>query len=356
LEKYTITLDYSIRDAFKQMDDGKISIVVCVDGDGTVIGVITDGDFRSAIYNGIAFDDKVEKVINRNYISVQKHFDDYEVESILNKTIVNRIPVLDDGKLVDILLEEDFVSLKKAKQKGKLDNPVVIMAGGKGTRLDPFTRILPKPLIPLGNDPVIKVVMDQFAQFGMTDFHVSLNHKGRMIKAYFHDHDLGYNISYVEESIPLGTAGALRHLEGVLKKSFFVSNCDIIVRTNYYSIHKLHRDQKNDLTLVCSMKHYTIPYGVCETDNTGRLKEILEKPKYDYLVNTGLYLMEPDVLDYIPRDVRFDMTDLIDVIKGNGLRVGVFPVSENSWIDIGQWSEYNSTISEFEKNSLGTLN
>jgi len=352
LDKYKITLDFSIRKALKQLDDVGISFIVCVDEKDVLVGVITDGDFRRAVYAGINLDDNVENLINREFIFVDKNFEAWEVEKIFDDTIVERIPVLENGKLVNIILEEEFVSSGKNKLKKILSNTVVIMAGGKGTRLDPFTRILPKPLIPLGNDPVIKVIMDEFGKFGMKEFFITVNDKGRMIKAYFHDYNLGYQINYIDESKPLGTAGALKYLEGQFEKSFFVSNCDIIVHANYSSIYEFHTDQNYDLTIVGSMKNYTIPYGVCKTDSAGMLIEMREKPEYDFLVNTGLYLMEPSILKFIPKETYFDMTDLIRVVKLNGFKIGVYPVSEKSWIDVGQWSEFNSVIKDFEKESL----
>ena len=181
------------------------------------------------------------------------------------------------------------------------------------------------------------------------DFFISLNDKGRMIKAYFHDYDLGYRINYLEEDKPLGTAGALKYLEGRLDVSFFVSNCDIIIHTDYGSVYEFHKKGSYELTLVGSMQQYTIPYGVCEIDNGGVLKAIQEKPQYDFLVNTGLYLLEPTILQYIPENEYFDMTDLIRAVQYNGLKVGVFPVSEKSWIDIGQWNEYNSVVKNIDK-------
>ena len=220
------------------------------------------------------------------------------------------------------------------------------MAGGKGVRLDPFTRILPKPLIPLGNDPVIKVIMDEFHKSGISHFYISLQEKERMVRAYFHDYALDYHIEYVQEDKPLGTAGALRHLEEKMKGTFFVSNCDIIIHTDYGAFYDFHKKGGYALTMVGSMRQYTIPYGVCEMDNGGVLTAIREKPRYDFLVNTGLYLLEPAVLRCIPKNKYFDMTDLVKKVKDSGMKVGVFPVSENSWIDVGQLSEYKNVINK----------
>ena len=218
------------------------------------------------------------------------------------------------------------------------------MAGGKGTRLDPFTRVLPKPLIPIGERTIIEIIMDNFSQFGIREYYISINHKGKMIKAYFEDNTPDVTISYLEENAPLGTAGALKLLGDTVQGDFFVSNCDIIVRADYRSIYDFHKENNFALTLIASMQHHVIPYGVCEIEEGGALREIREKPEYDFLVNTGFYLLSADILKHIPADTRFDMPDLIKILQSNQLSVGVYPVSEKSWIDIGQWSQYKQAI------------
>ena len=153
--------------------------------------------------------------------------------------------------------------------------------------------------------------------------------------------------SYIDEDKPLGTAGAIKSLENHMNKPFFVSNCDIIINCNYSDILKYHQNNKYMLTLIASMQHHTIPYGVCEIDNEGNLFKIKEKPEYDFLVNTGLYIMNPDILSYIPDNTYFDMTDLINAIKQEKHTIGIYPVSEKSWIDVGQWEEYSNASKLF---------
>ncbi len=346
IDQYKVFAHDSIRDAVKKIDEGGLGFCVCVDEGDCVIGVVTDGDFRRAVHQGIELDENILEIANRNFLSVQKNYDKQEVEKIFKNSIIQQVPVLEEGKLIGIITVEEFYGVDKGKKRRILNSPVVIMAGGKGTRLDPFTRILPKPLIPLGNDPIIKVIMDEFHKFGMNHFIISLNDKERMVKAYFHDHQLSYQISYVQEETPLGTAGALKYLEGRVKEAFFVSNCDIIIRTDYGSFYDFHKDGGYALTMVGSMRQYTIPYGVCDVDNAGMLKAMREKPQYDFLVSTGMYLLEPSVLKFIPEGEHFNMTDLIRKVQQSGLKVGIFPVSERSWIDIGQLSEYKEIINK----------
>jgi dTDP-glucose pyrophosphorylase len=350
IARLKVSSHYSIRDAVKKMDEGGMAFCVCVDDSDNVIGVITDGDFRRAVHHGIQLDESVMKIINRTYFSVKKDYKQEDAEEIFNNSIVEHIPVLDHGKLLDIISIEKFYDIGNGRKKRILNNPVVIMAGGKGTRLDPFTRILPKALIPLGDDPVIKIIMDEYHKFGVSNFYISVNDKERMIMAYFHDHKLNYRLKFIHEDEPLGTAGALKYLEEEIKDSFFVSNCDIIIRTDYGSFYDFHKNGGYALTMVSSMRQYVIPYGVCEVDNSGALKAIREKPQFDFLVNTGMYILEPKILQYIPKGVRFNMTDLIQKVREHGLRVGIFPVSERSWIDVGQLSEYKETVNKLNFN------
>ena len=222
------------------------------------------------------------------------------------------------------------------------------MAGGKGTRLDPFTKILPKPLIPINGEPIIKIIMDKFNEYQIKEFYISVNHQSRMIKAYFGDISSAYHIHYLEEVEPLGTAGSLRFLFGKIKGSFIVTNCDIIIDSDYHEILDYHQEKTNAITIVGAYKQYAIPYGVCEIENGGNLKNITEKPEYDFLVNTGFCVLQADILKYIPENKTYYMTDLIEAVRNKGGKVGIYPISENSWVDIGQWEEYKKAAEKFK--------
>ena len=346
ISEYQISKNSSIRYAIKKLDKGGIGFITVIDDNNKVIGILTDGDFRRAVLDRIELTTPVEKIANNNFIFLRKHYNKKEAEDLLRNPKVKHIPILDNKELVDIITEDTFFNIKREKisKKEKLNLPVIIMAGGKGTRLDPFTRILPKPLIPFGDKPIIEIIMDEYAKFGMKNFYISINHKGKMIKAYFEDHESDYSFQYIYEDKPLGTAGALKYLEGKICSSFFVSNCDIIIKDDYTKIYDFHKKGNYSLTLVGSMQHHTIPYGVCEIENGGTLKKINEKPEYDFLVNTGMYLLNPEVLKYIPENEFFHITHLIDNLKNEGFEVGVYPVSEKSWVDVGQWGEYGKSL------------
>ena len=347
LSKYCVSLKCSIREAFKQMDVGDKKFILVVDDNDKVIGIVTDGDFRRAIWASVSFQDNIITIMNEDFVHASE---DYEIEHLKkefrkSKTL-QQIPILKLGYLQNVIFREDLTKHKRSLKK--VDLPVVIMAGGTGTRLDPFTRILPKPLIPIGNKPMIEVIMDEYAKYGIKLFYVSVNHKAKIIKAFFEDFDKDYSISYLTEEEPYGTAGALKFLDSKIKSPFFVSNCDIIVFDDYAKIYEFHTKGRYDFTLIASVQHHTHPYGVCEIDNGGELKEIREKPEYDLLVNTGMYLVEPSILDLIPDDKFFDMTDLIKKIREKELKIGVYPVSEKSWVDVGRWEEYEKALNSFK--------
>ncbi|MBW2003486.1 MAG: CBS domain-containing protein [Deltaproteobacteria bacterium] len=346
IDLYKVPHFFSIREAIRQMDKGGIGFVACIDENDNVIGVVSDGDFRRAVLSGVCLENSVQEIINRNFASVPINFAEKDIENIFQNDVVQQIPVIDDGKLVDIITEESFYC-KKGKvenKRNKIDLPVVIMAGGKGSRLDPFTRILPKPLIPIGEKPIIEVIMDEYAIYGMRKFYISINHRGRMIKAFFADYDIDYEIKYIYENKPLGTAGALKYLENKVYSPFFVSNCDVIIKADYSAIYKYHVKKEYSMTLIGSMQHHTIPYGVCEIENGGLLKKIVERPNNNFLINTGMYLLNPEVITLIPENESYDMIDLINKLQRINMPVGLFPISADSWLDIGQWEEYKKSV------------
>lgn len=194
---------------------------------------------------------------------------------------------------------------------------------------------------------MIEVIMAEYAKYGMADFHISVNYKAALIKAYFKDIEHPYHIQYIDEDKPLGTAGALKYLQDEFPQAFFVANCDIIIKADYAEIFDFHKTGNFDITLVASMQNYTIPYGICEINKGGQLKAIKEKPEYNFLVNTGMYVLEPHTLKQIPDRQFFHITDLIEKVKAGGGKIGVFPVSEKSWIDIGQMEEYKKNMKSF---------
>lgn len=345
LDKYKIDSRCNIRETIKQIDNNGEGFIFVVDKNDKVIGLVTDGDFRRAILNEVSLDENCMSIANKDFKNVESDSDEREIINIFLQWKIDHLPVLESGCLKHILFRKDFnLSGKVILEKKLNDVSVVIMAGGKGTRMKPFTNILPKPLIPVGDRSMLEVIMDEYNLYFQSKFHLSVNYKANLIKAYLEDFADLYDISYVYEQIPLGTGGALKYLEGKIESPFFVSNCDILIKANYIDIYNDHLIKNNDITIVASLIHYKVPYGVCEIENGGELKCMVEKPEYDFLVNAGMYILNPDVLKLIPENEFYNITDLIDSVKSIGGKVGVFPVSENSYSDSGQWEEYRNML------------
>ena len=218
------------------------------------------------------------------------------------------------------------------------------MAGGKGTRLEPFTNVLPKPLIPINEKPVIEHIIEKFVKNNVSNFLITLNYKSKILRAFFEEMKPKYKLTFVEEPKPLGTAGGLSLLLVKIKKPFLLTSCDTIININFDSLINFHISNKNDLTLVVSSKEYIIPYGTCTLNKVGNLKNIIEKPKLDFFVNIGLYVINPNLIKLIPKNRALDMPDLIELSKRKKKQIGVYPIDDESWIDVGQWSEYHKAI------------
>jgi len=337
----------TIRESMKILDKTARGCLLVVDDQEKLLGTLTDGDIRRAILAGNGFSIAIQSIFNKKPYTLKKaRYTTEEAENLLRSKEIDLIPVIDDdSRVVDFITWSKLDVVETAfvgKNLGQV--PVVIMAGGKGTRLEPFTKILPKPLVPIHDKPIIEHIIERFINVGCQEFYLTVNYKSRIMKAYFEELNPDYMVHFIEESEPLGTAGSLRFLAGRLDRPFFVTNCDIIVKSDYASIYEFHRKNGYDVTLVASAKEYIIPYGTCELNGDGYLSHINEKPSYDFLINTGLYVLNPDVLDIIPPDKFYHITHLIEDLKNAGKRIGVFPIDDDAWIDIGQWAEYQKAV------------
>lgn len=348
MKKFIIYKDISIRKALKSLSATGEKCLIVVDKNKTLLGTLSDGDLRNAILKGIDISNTIKNIYNPNpTILKDKKFDIEKVKTIFLNNKFDIIPVVDKKyKIVKVLRWSSIFKMKKNSSEKKLKIPVVIMAGGKGTRMEPFTKILPKPLVPIHERPVIEHIIDRFIDIGIDKFVLSVNHKSRIMKAYFEELNPNYNIEFIEEDSPLGTAGSLKFLENQFHETFFVTNCDIIIKADYFDLFKFHKKNKNDITLVASLKNYIIPYGTCEINSDGYLKNLNEKPEFDFLINTGLYVLNPEIIKLIKEKRIYHFTDLINDAKKSGKRIGVYPIDDDDWIDVGQWAEYQKAVEQ----------
>lgn len=340
INKISIDFSITILQSLEKMDkEGVKSLIVFKDAD--FIGLLTIGDIQRAIIKGEDLNIEVNEIIDFNKIYANE---DDSIEAIKDKMYRLRaecMPVLNkEGKLLDVYFWSDLHGIKQSESREKIDLPVVIMAGGQGTRMQPITHVIPKPLIPLNEKTMLELIMDKFVEIGCSNFYMSVNYKFEIIKYYLDNLETKYNIDFFKEEKPLGTIGSVALLKEKIDTPFFVSNCDIIIDQDMRDVYEYHVDNKNDITIITALKSYKIPYGVIETGDNGLLTNISEKPEISYLINTGVYILNPDMIDEIPVDEFYHITHLIEKIKERGGRVGSFPVSEKSWIDIGDWDEY----------------
>ncbi|GHC35457.1 nucleotidyltransferase family protein [Aidingimonas halophila] len=337
-----------VRDALHQLEETRRQILYVIDDASRLVGSLTDGDVRRWILGGGDLDSGVGNVCNREPHSVSDGYSLAVLRHDMSTYKLHSLPVVNaQGTIVDVLFRERvFEEAERQAQKAPLAMPVVVMAGGKGTRLAPFTSVLPKPLIPVGEKTAIEVILDAFVAHGVDDFYLSVNYKSKLIQAYFEELDPPYRLSYVHEDQPLGTGGGLHALIGKFDGDLIVTNCDVIIKADYHDLVEHHRREDNDITMVVSLRHYDIPYGICDIVDNGQLCSMREKPHYNFLVNTGLYVLQASVLELIPENQFYHLTDLIDDVKTRGGRVGVYPISEKAWLDTGEWQQYCDTMAQ----------
>ena len=342
-----IKADISIKDAMKLLEKTAEKCLLVVDSNNKLLGTLTDGDLRIRILAGAKFSEKIAKSFNSKPTVLKKNqFSSKDAKNLLVERKIDLIPIIDDkGCVVDYVTLQSM-NMSNDTSKSLIDIPVVIMAGGRGSRLEPFTSILPKPLVPIEEKPIIEHIIERFVKLGCNEFYLTINYKGKLLKAYFEELQPEYNVHFIEEDKPLGTAGSLKLLQGEFDKPFFVTNCDIIIKADYARLYRFHKEGSYQMSLVASTKEYIIPYGTCELNSEGYLSHINEKPKYDFLINTGLYVMDPKGLDLIPDNEFFHITHLIEESKNQGNKVGVFPIDDDSWIDVGQWTEYQKVVKQ----------
>jgi len=337
----------TVRNAMKQMDKTAEGMLFVVGEDNKLRGTLTDGDIRRGLLEGAKMTDTIVALYNHSsYFIEEKNYLTASVRQIIKVQKFKAIPIVDEvGVLVGYEAEDSSVSNVVTKKK-LLNIPVVIMAGGKGTRMAPFTNVLPKPLIPIGEKTILELIIDEFLPFGLQDFYFTINYRGEMIRAYFDSIEKKYKVTYIKEAGFYGTAGSLCLLKPGFAKTFIVSNCDIIVKAGFADVLEVHRSSGAVLTVLSSIQHHKIPYGVIHFENGGVVTGIEEKPELSFCINTGVYVLEAECLEYIPKDSVFHMTHLMDAVMAAGKRVVTYPVNENEYIDIGQWEEYRKAVSQ----------
>lgn len=334
IETLYITEDQSVLEAMKQIDATAKQILL-VSENNILKAIITDGDIRRHLLHGGKLADRVKEVANYHPRFIFEKDKDNSRELMKNWSVLSLPIVSETFEIQSIVFLEDY----EIGRKHSVSAPVVIMAGGLGTRLYPYTKILPKPLIPIGEIPIIEHIINNFIEYECKEFDLIVNHKRNMIKSYFSDVKKDYLLEFHNEETPLGTGGGLSLLKGKLGSTFFLTNCDVLIRANYKEIYDHHKQNGNMITIVAAYKHLTIPYGIINMNSNGEIASMIEKPEYSFLTNSGFYVVEPEVVNRLEDDKAIGFPDIIEQQKSLGEKIGIFPVSERCWLDMGQFEE-----------------
>lgn len=347
IQERAIQSTITVIQSLKRMDEKKVKMLFVYDNE-KFLSILTIGDIQRAIINSVDLNSQVTSILDMKKQFVSPSETREQIREKMLRLRAECMPVVDaDGDLVDVYFWKEMFKHPEPQHREKIELPVVIMAGGKGTRLKPITNVIPKPLIPVGDKTILEEIMDQFEGIGSKKFYMSVNYKADMMEYYLSQLDHKYDIEFFMEDKPLGTIGSVALLKGKITTPFFVSNCDIVIDQDYRDVYEYHMNNHNDITIVTAVKSIRIPYGVIETGENGLMTGLKEKPEQTYMINTGVYILNPGLIDEIPEGEFFHITHLMEKVKARGGRVGCFPVSEHAWRDMGEWPEYLKMIKVF---------
>lgn len=336
IKERSIQQDNSLLSSLKQMDILGVKSLLVINENDLFVGILSIGDIQRAIIRNVSLESSVSYLLRPNPRIASPSTPLNQIKQQMVKYRMEIMPVVDKNQnIVRVYFWEDLFLDKVDVPVRPFDLPVVIMAGGFGTRLKPFTNVLPKPLFPYDQRTIIEEIIDRFINHGCSEFYISAYYKADILKYYLNHLKLECILKYIHEKKPLGTAGSLSMLKDRLSGTFIVTNCDILIQQDYSEILDYHRENKNAITIVATLKHFPIPYGILETKSNGLLATLQEKPELTFKINSGMYILESAVLKEIPKNTFYHITQLIKKVHAQGNNVGVFPVSEGSWKDIG---------------------
>jgi dTDP-glucose pyrophosphorylase len=351
LNLFIIHPEDSIKHAMMKIKRNGTRTLIVVKKNKFLLGTLSEGDINSALIKNSNLQLSIKKIYNKspkkvdyNNINIDK------LSALFLEEQIGIMPVIDNNNILKKIISWNDIFNKK-KNSSELKNiDVIIMAGGKGERLKPYTSILPKPLIPINGKPMLEHIILNLKYFNFKRFYLILNHQANLIKSYFRTQK-NSNVKYVIEPKPLGTVGGIRFLNKIKSKNFILSNCDTLFKIDFSDFYNFHKKNNYFMTLVVSNMQHQFSYGFCRV-NKEKLISIDEKPKFNFIANAGLYLMKKDIISLIPKKKKFDLTDLINKCLELKKSIGVYKIPSTSWRDLGALSDFNKVFREYDKNIL----
>lgn len=342
LERTFVKPDDSLRVVLERLDGNPFHICIVVDEDQKIQGTVTDGDCRRGFLKGLTFQNKASDVMNREFIIVDQSFSIDQIRTLIKSNGIQQVPIVNDSRrVVDIVTAS---SLEQIAQKTAAIG--FILAGGKGTRLRPLTELLPKPMLPINGKPIVEILIERMVASGVQEIYISINYMGEKIQQYFGSGERwNCKIHYLKEDVELGTAGPLTMLKEKFTGPILVANGDLVTSVDFAAMLTLHKENSYDLTIGVCAHGIEVPYGVVDVSDTGRVVHVREKPTQTFMVNAGIYVLEPKLIGLIPEGRAYPMTDLIQATISQGHYVGAFPIYER-WIDVGLPNQYFGAQSE----------
>jgi dTDP-glucose pyrophosphorylase len=325
IQNIKLNINSTIKEALQIIDNGALQIALIVDEDDKLLGTLTDGDIRRGLLKGLDLNSSIESIV----------FKAPTIAKISNTK----------EEILKLLGIQEIEELIKPKDK---TNKVILMVGGLGTRLRPLTENTPKPMLKVGNKPILQTIVEKFAEYGYTNIVMCVNYKSHVIQDYFDDgKEFGVNIEYILEEQRMGTAGALSLLKEKPTEAFFVMNGDLLTNVNFEHLHNFHSNNSSMGTMCVREYDFQVPYGVVNIDGS-KIKSIEEKPTHNFFVSAGIYMLSPEVLKYIPQNEFYDMPTLFEKLISESKNAISFPIREY-WLDIGRIEEYKKANEEYDE-------
>jgi dTDP-glucose pyrophosphorylase len=341
-KKICISSDCSIFNGMKILNDTGSKILFVLSSENTLLGSLADGDIRRGLVKGVSLEDSVTKAMNNNPLRVDTIASDLVIDAIFKSNNVTHIPVINEfNEVVNIYTNVELKQSVVAR-----DNFVVLLVGGLGSRLGELTANCPKPMLKLGDKPILEIIISNLKEQGYRNFILSVNYKAEMIEEYFEDGTkLGVNIFYIKEKQRLGTAGPLSLVENINNLPLVIMNGDILTKINFNHLMDYHESNSFDICVCTSRHDYQVPFGVIELEDN-LIKRIVEKPSYTTIISSGIYTMNPEMLKHVPKDIFYDMPTFLEKLISLNKRIGAFDI-QDYWIDIGRKDDFTKAKADY---------